>query len=663
MIIQELVLHNFGVYRGRQKVNLAPDGPDRSVVLLGGLNGEGKTTLLEAIQLALYGNRAKGSGRESLAYDDYLRSLIHRDVPHRQGAGLELAFTIFTEGTENTLRVQRTWRGTERSVVEKVTVLRNGEPDTVLTEVWNEYVEEFFPREISHLFFFDGERIEALADPAQASALIETAIHSLLGVDLIERLTADLVTLERRQSSKAESPNHEKLDQLQAQLQATTEERAQLIQERASLKNLHDRKGQELAEVESRFRKEGGELYERQIELETQRDEQLRILSSIDDELRELASTTLPLLLVGRELAAIEVQGHRELEARISAPINAALDAHDQAILAWAEESSGELATDLSRKLNELKALRESKPDVSSHIDLSQKALAELTLLQAETLPHARRQGERLLQQRDFVSEALTNQERRLNSIPPESSIKPLAEERNALRSELEDVQVAIKAQDSLIARADTAVEGCRQAIVRHLEKEAETELESDSIERTLTYARQSRETLQAFKQEVIENDLHQIETAVTESFRTLMRKETLVDRVEFSSPDYRVVLRNGLGREIRSEELSAGERQLLAVAMLWGLASVSGKSLPTIIDTPLGRLDSVHRGRLATRYFPFASHQVILLSTDEEVDSELFTVLQPHLARTYRLDYDDSTQSTRVVDGYFDFKELSHAR
>jgi DNA sulfur modification protein DndD len=54
----------------------------------------------------------------------------------------------------------------------------------------------------------------------------------------------------------------------------------------------------------------------------------------------------------------------------------------------------------------------------------------------------------------------------------------------------------------------------------------------------------------------------------------------------------------------------------------LRGLAKASGRPLPTIIDTPLGRLDSTRRRHLLERYFPVASHQVILLSTDEEIDA-----------------------------------------
>ena len=101
---------------------------------------------------------------------------------------------------------------------------------------------------------------------------------------------------------------------------------------------------------------------------------------------------------------------------------------------------------------------------------------------------------------------------------------------------------------------------------------------------------------------------------------------------------------------------LSAGERTIYAVAMLWALAKTSGRVLPVIIDTPLGRLDSEHRFHLVERYFPFASHQVIILSTDTEVDEDYFRTLTAWTSHTFHLIFDQSEEATRVEDGYFEF-------
>ena len=101
-------------------------------------------------------------------------------------------------------------------------------------------------------------------------------------------------------------------------------------------------------------------------------------------------------------------------------------------------------------------------------------------------------------------------------------------------------------------------------------------------------------------------------------------------------------------------KELSAGEKQMYAISILWALADVSGRPLPIVIDTPLGRLDADHRSHLIEQYFPHASHQVIILSTDTEIDEEYFSELQPAMSHAIRLDYNHEEVRTEVGDGYF---------
>ena len=102
-------------------------------------------------------------------------------------------------------------------------------------------------------------------------------------------------------------------------------------------------------------------------------------------------------------------------------------------------------------------------------------------------------------------------------------------------------------------------------------------------------------------------------------------------------------------GQPVPKHRLSAGEKQLLAISFLWGLARVSGRNLPVAIDTPLGRLDSSHRNNLVERYFPTASHQVILLSTDTEIGKSEVEMLreQDAIAREYLLQYDSKIRQT----------------
>ena len=139
-----------------------------------------------------------------------------------------------------------------------------------------------------------------------------------------------------------------------------------------------------------------------------------------------------------------------------------------------------------------------------------------------------------------------------------------------------------------------------------------------------------------------------------TAVFSRLARKEDLVVDALINDTTFEVVLIGKNGEKIPKQRLSAGEKQVYAIAMLEALAKTSGRSLPIIIDTPLGRLDSIHRQKLVNNYFPRASHQVIILSTDTEVNEDFYQDLSPSLSHAFHMQFDEEEGMTTVQEGYF---------
>ncbi len=219
VILNQLVLHNVGTFAGRHVIDLTPPSASRPIVLVGGLNGAGKTTILESIQLALYGSLAHASGRRNGSYDNYLRGLIHRGVPASEGAAIELTFTAHQEGMEHKYWIRRSWKGTGASIREILLVSVDDRHNQALTSTWSEHVETFLPRGIAGLFFFDGEQIEALADLERSRQVLSSALAALLGLDLVERLTTDLAVLKRRHRG----------EQVPDSLRQAVEEKKQLV--------------------------------------------------------------------------------------------------------------------------------------------------------------------------------------------------------------------------------------------------------------------------------------------------------------------------------------------------------------------------------------------------------------------------------------------------
>ena len=197
------------------------------------------------------------------------------------------------------------------------------------------------------------------------------------------------------------------------------------------------------------------------------------------------------------------------------------------------------------------------------------------------------------------------------------------------------------------IERQEKILGGLLEADAKHQERR-------DDRDRILRYSRQVRGTLEAFRREIVKRHLSRIERLVLDSYQQLLRKTSLVTQLSIDPHTFSLELHIRPGAPLRAENLSAGERQLLGIALLWGLAKASGRPLPTAIDTPLGRLDTSHRTHFVERYLPFSSHQTLVFSTDEEIVGGYLERLRPWIGRTYRLQYDDRAGLTRVVPGYF---------
>ena len=162
MIIKSLKLVDFGAFRSEHIIDLEPRekyGKKRSIVLFGGLNGAGKTTILEAVRLALYGRQAIGKNVSQSDYDRYLLEAIHKS-PHLlvnpDSASVSLEFVYSRLGKVFTYTVTRSWSASKSQIKESLELLCDGQS---LSEISHDqtqsFLNELIPIGVSDLFFFD----------------------------------------------------------------------------------------------------------------------------------------------------------------------------------------------------------------------------------------------------------------------------------------------------------------------------------------------------------------------------------------------------------------------------------------------------------------------------------------------------------------------------
>jgi DNA sulfur modification protein DndD len=376
MILEQLTLRNFCLFRGEQTFNLIPgrrSGKHLPIILFGGINGGGKTTLLDAIQLALYGGRAKCSKRSSLAYDDFLRASIHHGIDGNEHAGVSLSFRYAADGEEHLYDVYRTWRVSDGRVREDLRIFQDGAPDQWLSDNWTQLVEELFPLDISQLFFFDAEKIRSLAEDESSSKALGAAIKSLLGLDIVERLITDSTVLQARLAKRAGTPEHQaQVESLEQLLQQQQSNLACLVSERAALENQRLRAETVFKEAEEGFAASGGKHWETRQERNRRLGEVTSLEEAIRGQLVTITTGDLPLALVCDLLLSVEEHDSREREVADAELIQRLLEERDRRLLdvVRAARGSAFLVQRVSEHLAEDRAKRQAQSPVALRLNL-----------------------------------------------------------------------------------------------------------------------------------------------------------------------------------------------------------------------------------------------------------------------------------------------------
>jgi len=660
MIFLELVLQNFGPYCGRQVINLEPkiDENSRPIILLGGMNGGGKTTLMDAIRLALYGHRAQCSTRGNLSYSDFLTQSVNTHTALAEKTRIELAFEHIQNDKPVKYRIVRTWEKSPKDGKDILGILEDDDwPDTALANTWDEYIENLLPLGISNLFLFDGEQVKELAEQEAPPPIVFDAIRGLLGLELAERLSVDLeILVNRKRKSLADSQALANLEEIEQNLKL---QQAEYQVTENELRNLKDKL--EAAEKQQRksfdkFISEGGKIAGERSQLEKQRQEKTAEAEQARQTMRELVADVLPLALIQPLLTQAQDQADKESRHQQAQIAQDILIERDQRLLDWitqlaiSDEQVDKIKSFLTQENQALEqeTARNEEPWLLTDVE----SLNQLANIINHYLPLQKIAAQEKL-------EILKNKEEEIITIDKQLLAAASPEAYQKLVDAVQQEQTKVVEAKATYERTQRRLNELADAIAHtknDLERYSEQNIDRKNNEHIITASAKVQETLKVFRERLTLRKLNKLEVEVTECFRYLLHKSDLVHRVAIDTHTFSLSLYGFQGQPVPKHRLSAGEKQLLAIAFLWGLARVSGRKLPVAINTPLGRLDSSHRTNLVERYFPCASHQVILLSTDTEIAKTEVEQLRQHnaIAREYLLKYNSSNRQTTIEPGYF---------
>ncbi|WP_274571733.1 AAA family ATPase [Neisseria leonii] len=681
MWIHSIRLRNFKSYDNAFFSFPESDG-ERNIVLISAQNGHGKTTLLEAVYLCLYDKDAvshlqrAGLNGRGKGYADFLQSALHHQAEIKYGRSemaLELEIRQHYQGRKYGLRIKRKWyfdsngkyQPADNSVI--IELAKNDNYKLVDEDMADKYLNAYaLPIDYAPFFFFDGEKIVKTAEGSGAGVWLNQALKGLLGVTLLEKLRVSLKDYRTKNISQNSSDKMQKdlveaerkLQQVQAALAVSNEELADAQAQWQHWTEKRDSLMQQLG---------GGSDIRTSQDLMAQREKLEKEMEEFQSHIKA-AVKAMPLAFLPRgRLKNLQVQLERE-KNRLNheAGKDQIADKVDDFWQAFvASEKVGQAFGAMADTIFNQPVLKEAVKDCW------EKLFYPLPENCADKIEH------------NYLSvnahAEIQNEISRLSGIPQGGIGKWLEEnekresERKRVIAEIENLQGTNN--DELVGQLKEA----NQETDKY--KERSGRLKSNLIQSQKQQERLSNEVSdlqnrisdsnpQLLKSRragevdnvivrLIEELLKQKVGAVGEAATRINRDiahDKRIDRIRIKANGQMSLF--GYDGYETHVDTSAGQMQILIMSLVSALAEVTHYQAPFIIDTPLARLDKGHREGLFNHWAGLRQ-QVVLLSQDTEITSEVYRRLEPHISRTYLVKAESlmsgGARSQVTADVYFE--------
>lgn len=687
MYIERIQLNDWKVY-----ANAVFDFPvptkGKPIVLVGAMNGAGKTSFLEAILFCLYGplaieliaERETNMQRGDVGY----RRFVARAVNHTsraQGRTRASVSIIFSDGEER-VKVERRWHINPASGLfkeDELFVYEGKAADDIddLKPIWipplvkdrDDYMrgyiaQHILPHNLAPFFFFDGEQIQRLA-VREHTEQVRKGLEQLFGLSILRTLQDDLKQLSAKRRTESRKGNSiERLEAVDKDISKLDEQIRELKQERDDLNSAIPALERDLKVIQNTLNTliSGNSVNGEEINKDLH--ENQLVLDKVTDELhKNILSKSLSLALARDTRVS--------LAARLTAEKNrvAYESSRDQMmdkVGAFREsvvtndhpKIDPPLTTDQWKALNErIERAWESlfvppPPDVApflrhgylgadlrADVERRLKDVAQLTTGTIESALQRKAVAETKIRQLREQKKSLTEGTK---GYEMSEKLKELSAEYTTASNRVNEIGRLLTADESMLLHRQQE-RGRLEAAAGKGNNELLVAQKCDLVS----------ETLDAFIEDLRSRRTGQLATKMTEVYRRLARKEDVVKEIKIS-PDGAVELIGKSGRDLGEQDLSAGENQIFALSLVSAASGISNAEIPVVIDTPLARLDGSHRQNVLKEYLPTAAKQVIVLSTDEEIVGDRYKSIKGLVGATFLVEFDEATEMSTVTSGYF---------
>ena len=654
MLLTKITINDFGVYRGRNEFNFKTT-PDKPIILCGGGNGAGKTTLFESIMTCLYGKESFERKTTQKQYDEVILRSIHRFLGTKKSAdeaSIIVEFQFAHEGKISEYQVMRMWQNNDGRVDEKFTIKKKvddetfKELDSIEESQWQTFINQLIPKGVAKLFFFDGEKIQSISEQGSEDVQIKSSFDVLLGLDLIEQLKTDLSLSVLRSEDGETEKIFAEIDKLTNEKEQVEEKIGRLIEKKAEKDTEIQNVLGKIKLCEERVAKAGGGFYEKRESLKEEKSELSAELRNVEREINQLCTDILPFCLVPDQL--------KEIKRKISEDRKNIQQGFEKEIL---EENFDAILNEMKAKNNDVEEitrifndrLEKSGKKSPTIFNLSTEDMQNITNLISKIDESVEKKLEELARTFGKTTDELEKVQISLESVPRDDDVGPIISELQKENRELGRLESEFRNLEELEMQEKSLVGILNSKILNLVKDKHQDKRRISGMEN----AKRVQHVLDEYAQRLRDKKLELLQRYITDGLQMLLHKKEFIDKVSIDKKSFEVKLFKG-DDEISKEMLSKGELQMFATAVVWGLAKTSGRPLPFMIDTPLARLDEEHRDSVVEKFYPYASHQLIIFSTNSEINSEFYPKIEPFVERSFVIKYDSEKGETRKHDNYF---------
>lgn len=654
MIISNITLINIGAYKGFKEIELEPH-QEKNVILIGGENGSGKTTLLNAIKLGLFGSYSFGYKTENEEYLNYVESLLNHDAKRNNENNFEIKihFSIVEGYKRINYQITRQWKYIHNNLKETLYIIANGNfLDTESKHQFNNKMKEIMPPQLLDLCLFDGEQISRIVNEDRLSEYLKKLSKVVFNLDLFETLENDL---ERYSKQNLEV---EKLETTERELLEATKQQ-KILRENITNKIL------DINILNEKIKKLEDEYYSTKMDFENfgglvkqQREEIANKMHVIEserkqrqEEIKLFVSSILPFYIARQTLTDTRNQIKNESGSQLFKQLDAQLT--DEKI----ESLAKNLSLSNSLKTNTLKrAILDILMPQNMVSQFQFASFSESSLIEGMFQKTKKNELDIYLNKLNKNKEQLQE----LNDLRHKLKINDTTSEFSEMISKMEKMNNTLQELKNKKEIHESILKEWKTLLDDIVEKVKRIQLILKNQEKTTSSFAESQKIISLskhFRKLQLQKKLSTIQNESTQMLNRIFRKQNYINSIHIDSQTYEITLKDVEGFLIEKRTLSAGEKEILLISLIWAIFKTSGRKTPFIFDTLLGRLDKTHKATVLTEFIPYCGEQAIILSTDSEIDKEHYNLLKRYIVKEYHLEFDTSLQETTIRDRYFSFK------